>query len=207
MAMSSTLTIRPLGLADYEPTWRAMQRFTDERGPETADEIWWLEHPPVYTLGTNTDPAHLLATGEIPVIQIDRGGQVTYHGPGQLVVYPLLQLDRYGLTVRGIVSLLEDSLVELLAEYGLEAQAKADAPGVYIADAKIASLGLRIRRGCSYHGLAINVDNDLSPFARINPCGFRGLEMTGLSDHGINESLTQVAERLLNILQRRLTSD
>src|SRR5580693_6353422 len=165
---------------EYEPTWRAMQRFTAERDATTPDEIWFLEHPPVFTLGLNASRAHVLAPGDIPVVQIDRGGQVTYHGPGQLVVYPLLDLRRLGLGVRDLVTALEAAVVAFAADLGLEAAARRDAPGVYIAGRKLASLGLRIRRGCSYHGLALNVAMDLEPFGRINPCGYAGLEVTDL---------------------------
>jgi lipoyl(octanoyl) transferase len=176
--------IRHLGLVDYLPTWQAMQRFTDERGPATADEIWFLEHPPVFTLGLNASRAHLLAPGDIPVVQIDRGGQVTYHGPGQLVVYPLVDLKRARLGIRDFVMALERSVIDLAAQFAITAQSRRDAPGVYVAGRKLASVGVRVRRGASYHGLALNVSLDLSPFARINPCGYAGLEMTQLSQLG-----------------------
>jgi lipoyl(octanoyl) transferase len=174
--------IRRLGLVEYEPTWRAMQRFTDERGPATPDEIWFLEHPPVFTLGMNASPAHVLAPGDIPVVQIDRGGQVTYHGPGQLVVYPLVDLRRAGLGIRDLVTALERSVIDLAAEYGVTAEARRSAPGVYVEGRKLASVGIRVRRGASYHGLAVNVSLDLEPFGRINPCGYEGLQMTRLAD-------------------------
>lgn len=176
--------VRRLGLAEYEPTWRAMQRFTDERTPDTPDEIWFLEHPPVFTLGMNAKPAHLLAPGDIPVVQIDRGGQVTYHGPGQLVVYPLIDLRRAHLGVRDLVTALERSVIAYAGEFGIAAECRRNAPGVYVQDRKLASLGIRIRRGGSYHGLALNVNMDLEPFTRINPCGYVGLEMTQLADLG-----------------------
>jgi len=176
--------VRRLGLAPYEPVWRAMQRFTDERGPSTPDEIWLVEHPPVFTLGLNAKREHLLAPGDIPVVQIDRGGQVTYHGPGQLVVYPLLDLKRRGLGVRRLVVALEQAVVAYAAELGLEAVGRRDAPGVYLDGAKLASIGLRIRRGASYHGLSLNVSVDLEPFERINVCGYQGLRVTRLCDHG-----------------------
>ncbi len=167
---------------DYQPVWQAMAKFTDERTPETADEIWLVEHPPVFTQGQAGKEEHLLMPGDIPVVQVDRGGQVTYHGPGQLVVYPLLNIRRLGMGVRDLVSQLEQAIVATLAEFGLEAYPKPDAPGVYVDGDKVASLGLRIRKGCSFHGLAINVDMDLEPFRRINPCGYAGLEMVQLKD-------------------------
>jgi lipoyl(octanoyl) transferase len=188
--------LRWLGRVPYEPTWRAMQRFVDERGPDTADEIWFLEHPPVFTLGMNARPEHLLATGDIPVVQIDRGGQVTYHGPGQLVVYPLLDLDRARLGVRALVEGIERAIVATVAQWGIEACGRRDAPGVYVGPRKLASVGLRIRRGCSYHGLALNVAMDLEPFRRINPCGYAGLEMTQLSELGGPGELGPVADAL-----------
>ncbi|WP_111641013.1 lipoyl(octanoyl) transferase LipB [Marinimicrobium alkaliphilum] len=180
--MTESLTVKYLGRAEYEPTWAAMTRFTDERTPETPDQLWLVEHPPVFTQGQAGKPEHLLFPGDIPVVQTDRGGQVTYHGPGQLVAYPLLDLRRLKLGVRDLVTLIEQSLVALLADYGIDAEAKADAPGVYVNGDKIASLGLRVRRGCSFHGLALNVDMDLAPFGRINPCGYEGLAMTQMAD-------------------------
>lgn len=180
--MSGTIGIREPGLVDYLPTWQAMQRFTNGRGPETGDEFWLLEHAPVFTQGQAGKAEHLLFPGDIPVVQVDRGGQVTYHGPGQLVAYLLLDVRRLGIGVRELVSRMERSLIELLAGYGVEAYAKPDAPGVYVGGMKIASLGLRIRNGCSFHGLALNVDMDLAPFQRINPCGYAGLAMTQLKD-------------------------
>jgi lipoyl(octanoyl) transferase len=188
--------LRWLGRVDYEPTWRAMQRRVDARGPETPDEIWFLEHPPVFTLGMNSRPEHLLGTGDIPVVQIDRGGQVTYHGPGQLVVYPLLDLGRARMGVRTLVEGIERAIVATVAEWGIEAYGRRDAPGVYVGPRKIASVGLRIRRGCSYHGLALNVAMDLEPFRRINPCGYAGLEMTQVSELGGPKDLGMVADTL-----------
>ena len=179
---ASTLGVRELGLVEYTPTWQAMQRFTDSRDPNTVDEIWLLEHAPVFTQGQAGKAEHLLLPGEIPVVQADRGGQVTYHGPGQLVVYLLLDVRRLGFGVRELVNRIELSLIDLLGSYGVEAVAKPDAPGVYVDGAKIASLGLRIRNGRSFHGLALNVDMDLEPFRRINPCGYAGLRMTQLRD-------------------------
>ena len=172
--------IRSLGLAPYEPTWRAMQRFTDERHESTPDEIWLVEHPPVFTLGLNASREHLLAPGDIPVVQIDRGGQVTYHGPGQLVIYPLLNLRRNRLSVRDLVTALENAIIAYAAELGIAAMSSRAAPGVYVQGAKLASVGLRIRRGASYHGAALNVCNDLEPFQRINVCGYRDLAVTRL---------------------------
>lgn len=186
--------VKWLGRVDYEPTWRAMQRFTDERGPETPDEVWLLEHPPVFTLGMNADRAHLLAPGDIPVVQIDRGGQVTYHGPGQLVVYPLIDLRRAGLGVRDLVCALEKSVIAYAGTLDIYAETKPRAPGVYVHGAKLASIGIRVRRGASYHGLALNVNLDLSPFKRINPCGYQGLEMTQLAGLGGLDSVRDVAD-------------
>jgi lipoyl(octanoyl) transferase len=196
--------LRWLGRVDYEPTWRAMQQRTDTATAATADEIWFLEHPPVFTMGMNAQAAHLLAPGDIPVVDIDRGGQVTYHGPGQLVVYPLLDLSRSGLGVRALVVGLEQALIGTLAQWGIEAYGRRDAPGVYVAGSKIASVGLRIRRGRSYHGLALNVAMDLEPFARINPCGYQGLQMTQVSALGGPSSLREVAEALAPQLLRSL---
>jgi lipoyl(octanoyl) transferase len=201
--------LRWLGRVEYEPTWRAMQAFTDQRTSATPDEIWFLEHPPVFTLGMNAAPEHLLAPGDIPVVQIDRGGQVTYHGPGQLVVYPLIDVRRAGLGVRQLVMSLENAIIDLLASWNITALARRDAPGVYVDGRKVASIGLRIRRGSSYHGLAFNIAMDLEPFQRINPCGYRGLEVIDLRSLGVNASVQEVADalspRLLASL--RLTSD
>lgn len=177
-----TLLIRQLGLRDYKPVWREMQQFTDIRDQETADELWLVEHPPVFTLGLNGKPEHLLAPGAIPVVAIDRGGQVTYHGPGQQLVYLLLDLKRNKLGIRAVVEKIEQALIRLLADYGVTARSRRDAPGVYVGDSKIAALGLRVRRGCTYHGLALNVNMDLEPFTRINPCGYPGMVVTQLAD-------------------------
>ncbi len=196
MNQPADVVIKRLGLVEYEPVWRDMQTFTDRRDAQTTDEIWLLQHPPVYTLGLNGSPEHLLAPADIPVINIDRGGQVTYHGPGQLVVYALINLRRQNLGVRDLVSALEQSVIDLAADYGIEAKARADAPGVYVDGRKLASLGLRIRRGCSYHGLAFNIDMNLEPFSRINPCGFENLEVTQLTDLGGPSDLEQVAGEL-----------
>lgn len=180
--MNAEPLIRRLGLADYEPTWRAMQRFTDQRGPSTRDEIWLVEHPPVFTLGMNASREHVLDPGDIPVVQIDRGGQVTYHGPGQLVIYPLIDMRRRRLGIRDLVVALENAIIDYVAKFGVRAAGRRDAPGVYVDGAKLASIGLRIRRGASYHGLSFNVSVDLAPFRRINVCGIRGLAVTRLAD-------------------------
>jgi len=193
-----------LGRVDYVPTWRAMQRHTDIAAPDTPDEIWFLEHPPVFTQGMNGKNEHVLAPGDIPVVKIDRGGQVTYHGPGQLVVYPLLDLSRLGLGVRSLVTGIEGAVIAVLAQWGIEAYGKRDAPGVYVDNRKIASVGLRIRRGRSYHGLALNVAMELEPFARINPCGYAGLEMTQVSALGGPASVRAVADMLAPELLRSL---
>ncbi|MDP2284415.1 MAG: lipoyl(octanoyl) transferase LipB [Pseudohongiella sp.] len=176
------LIVRQLGLTDYEPVWRAMQAFTEMRQPESPDELWLLSHRPVFTQGQAGKAEHVLAPAQIPVIQIDRGGQVTYHGPGQLVVYLLIDVRRAGIGVRELVSIIERAIVDTLACVKISAQAKAGAPGVYVGDAKIASLGLRIRRGCSYHGMSLNVAMDMEPFNRINPCGYQGLQVTQVID-------------------------
>lgn len=194
-----------LGLVDYEPTWRAMQAFTAARTPETRDEIWLVQHPPTYTQGQAGKPEHLLNPHGIPVVQIDRGGQITYHGPGQIVMYLLLDLRRWHLNVRQLVRLMERSVITLLAEYGVQAESRDDAPGVYVDDAKIAALGLKIRNGCCYHGLSFNVDMDLRPFGNINPCGYAGMQVTQAKDQGIGETLetlqTQLAANLMRSLQ------
>jgi len=199
-------SVRRLGRVEYEPTWRAMQRFTDERDASTADEIWLLEHPPVFTLGMSGKREHLLAPGDIPVVQTDRGGQVTYHGPGQLVAYTLIDLKRAQLGVRDLVSALERSVIDYVAELGIRAQSRCGAPGVYVGDAKLASVGIRIRRGASYHGLALNVGMDLEPFQRINPCGYAGLRMTQLADLGGPRDLERVAQALQGHLSRVLSA-
>ncbi|MDX1592627.1 MAG: lipoyl(octanoyl) transferase LipB [Gammaproteobacteria bacterium] len=195
---------RRLGRRDYLPTWEAMQAFTDRRDADTSDEIWLVEHPPVFTQGMNGRPEHLLDPGDIPVVQVDRGGQVTYHGPGQLVVYPLLDLRRRQLGIRDLVQRLEFAVIDLLAGYGIDAVGRRDAPGVYVAGRKIASLGLRVRRSCSYHGLSLNVDLDPAPFARINPCGHAGLEVTRTADLGGPSDWDEAATALLPHLLRQL---
>jgi lipoyl(octanoyl) transferase len=196
--------IRELGRQPYETVWREMQRFTAERDDTTRDEIWLVEHPPVFTLGQAGRPEHLLAPGDIPVIHTDRGGQVTYHGPGQLVAYLLLNLRRHGLGVRQLVTLIEQSLIDLLRDYDVTAIARADAPGVYVDGRKIAALGLRVRHGCSFHGLSLNVDMDLEPFSRINPCGFADLQVTQLGDLTRPEALFRVGDRLTRHILGRL---
>ena len=191
-----TPILRWLGRVDYEPTWRAMQRHVETRDAETPDEFWFLEHLPVFTMGMNARPEHLLAPGDIPVVHIDRGGQVTYHGPGQLVVYPLLDLTRAKLGVRALVEGIERAIIATVADWGIVAVGRRDAPGVYVDGRKLASIGLRIRKSSSYHGLALNVAMDLEPFRRINPCGYAGLEMTQLSELGGPTDLLAVAEAL-----------
>ena len=195
-----------MGLVDYQPTFDAMVRFTDQRDESTADEIWLLQHPPVFTLGLNADPAHVLAAGDIPVIKVDRGGQVTYHGPGQLMAYVLLNLQRRHLGVRTLVTALEGAVVATLARYGIAAAGNPKAPGVYVEGAKIASLGLRIRKGCSYHGLALNVNMDLEPFARINPCGFTDIKITQVAALGGPADMDQVSRDLGTELLQSLES-
>ena len=195
---------RYLGRQDYVPLWREMQKFTDERDESTPDEIWFCEHPPVFTLGLNASKEHLLAPGDIPVVQIDRGGQVTFHGPGQLMVYPLIDIRRANIGVRTLVTALEQSVVDLAAEFDVAAAARADAPGVYVEGDKLASVGLRIRRGSSFHGMALNVDVDLEPFTRINPCGYAELKMTDLHRLGIDLQLAATSEKLLPHFLRHL---
>ncbi|MBW6391516.1 lipoyl(octanoyl) transferase LipB [Billgrantia antri] len=200
-----------LGRRPYLPVWRAMRELTDGRSETTPDQFWLVEHEPVFTQGQAGKPEHLLMPGDIPVVQTDRGGQVTYHGPGQVVLYPLLDVRRTRLGVRDLVSAIEGAVIALLAEQGIEAHARPDAPGVYVGDAKIASLGLRIRRGASYHGVALNVDADLAPFQRINPCGYAGMAMTRLSDlvarpFSVEQAGSRLAECLALQLGRELTS-
>ncbi len=196
--------IKRFGVVEYQPALQAMQRFTALRQADTPDQIWLLQHPPVYTLGLNGKPEHLLRETDIPVIKVDRGGQITYHGPGQLVVYLLLDLKRLHLGVRDLVRRLEHAVIELLANFGIAAEGREEAPGVYVHGAKVASLGLRIKHGCSYHGLALNVDMDLKPFAAINPCGYEGMAVTQLKDLGIEQDLPHLAEQFLNKLLKNL---
>jgi len=192
------------GRQSYVPLWREMQEFTDSRDDSTPDEIWFVEHPPVFTMGLNASKEHLLAPGDIPVVQIDRGGQVTFHGPGQLMVYPLIDLRRSNTGVRTLVTALEQSVVDLVADYDVEAVADPEAPGVYVGDDKLASIGLRIRRGSSFHGMALNVDIDLEPFSRINPCGYAELRMTDLQRLGVALELQQTADKFLPYFLRHL---
>jgi len=195
------IIIRHLGVVPYLPIYQAMQDFTSQRNATTPDELWVLQHPPVYTLGMAAKPEHLLNTGNIPVQQIDRGGQVTYHAPGQLVVYVLIDLKRQGWGVKRLVTALEQAVIDYLAQHDVVAQRRHKAPGVYVAEQKIAALGLRVRRHCSYHGLSVNVAMDLSPFQGINPCGYPGLAVTQLADCGITDTFdTVVAEFLTGLL-------
>ena len=196
-------TLRDLGRQPYAPVWRAMQRFTDARGDATTDEVWVVEHEPVFTLGQAGKDEHVLAPGDIPVLHVDRGGQVTYHGPGQIVVYPLLDLRRLGIGVRDYVCHIEQALIDTLDEWNIVAQRRDGAPGVYVGDAKIAALGIRVRRGCSFHGLAFNVALDLEPFHRINPCGYAGLQVTTVMDVGGPSSMADVTAVLLEHLARQ----
>ncbi len=198
------LCVRHLGLVDYRATWRAMQSFTAGRTAHTPDEIWFLEHPPVYTLGRAGRPEHLLAPGDVPVVQVDRGGQVTYHGPGQLVAYVLLDLVRLGIGVRRLVERLEQASMDLVGRAGVQTSRREGAPGVYAGGRKLAALGLRVRRGCTYHGLAINVDMDLSPFQRIDPCGFPGLQVTTLRALGVRWDLGSTRDKLQEELVAKL---
>jgi lipoyl(octanoyl) transferase len=197
------LHIRRLGLADYEPVWRRMQAFTDRRDEHSGDELWLVQHPPVFTQGQAGKAEHLLAPGDIPVIQVDRGGQVTFHGPGQIVAYPLVDLRRKGIGVRDFVQRIEEAIIRTLAHYGVRGERVAGAPGIYVDGDKIASLGLRVRRGCTFHGLAFNIDMDLEPFQRINPCGYAGLRVTQLSALARVE-FGEVEDRLVANLARQL---
>lgn len=200
----SSVLVRRLGLVEYLPTWQAMKDFTAARTADTADEIWLLQHPPVYTLGLNGKREHLLQDVDIPIVKIDRGGQVTYHGPGQIVAYLLLDMRRLKLGVRELVRKMEQGVIKLLADYGVAAEGRVDAPGVYVNGAKIAALGLKIRNGCCYHGLALNVDMDLSPFRAINPCGYPGLEVTQTRDLGIPDSVDALSGKLADKLIEQL---
>ncbi len=202
-AVTETLIVRDLGLQAYEPIWRAMQAFTDARDEHTPDELWLVQHPPVFTQGQAGKAEHVLAAGDIPVIQVDRGGQVTYHGPGQIVAYPLVDLRRLGVSVKSLVCRIEEAILRVLAHYGVQASRRPGAPGIYVQDAKIASLGLRVRRGCSFHGLAFNIRMDLEPFQRINPCGFAGLAVTDLS-HFADVDLALVQQELVRELADQL---
>ncbi|WP_260259151.1 lipoyl(octanoyl) transferase LipB [Vibrio intestinalis] len=198
--MQKPLVVKHLGRQDYEPIWRAMHAFTDQRSEDTCDEVWFVEHNPVFTQGQAGKAEHLINTGDIPVVQSDRGGQVTYHGPGQMVVYFLINLRRKKLGVRDLVTHIENLVINTLKAYNIESAAKPDAPGVYVDNKKICSLGLRIRKGCSFHGLALNVNMDLAPFLRINPCGYAGMEMAQVSQLGGPDKVENVAEQLLKEL-------
>ena len=199
MPKNSTI-IKYLGRSDYQQTWDSMKSLTHSRDANTPDELWITEHAPVFTQGLNGKAEHLLAPGDIPVIQIDRGGQVTYHGPGQLVLYCMIDIQRFGLGVRGLVTLIEISIIEFLAHYGIQAEARENAPGVYVEEAKIAALGLRIRKGCCYHGLSLNIDMDMRPFDRINPCGYEGLAVTQLANFGVQINVEQAGREMADIL-------
>ncbi len=203
--LAPTVTIKHLGVVDYEATWHAMQAFTARRGAETNDEIWLLQHPPVYTQGLAGKPEHLLIKPTIPVVKTDRGGQITYHGPGQIVVYVLFDLKRKGIGVMDLVKRIEQSLIDVLQSYGIAAQRKLGAPGVYVKGAKIAALGLRVKNGCSYHGLALNVAMDLTPYGAINPCGYAGMEVTDLATLGVRVSINDVMTPLSQHLVTQLS--
>jgi lipoyl(octanoyl) transferase len=200
----SGIVVRRLGETDFSATWRAMQRFTAERNPNTADELWLTEHPPVFTQGQGGKPEHLLHDIGVPVVKIDRGGQITYHGPGQAVVYLLVDLNRRSLKVRELVSRIEQAVIDLLAAYGLRGERIAGAPGVYVGGAKIAALGLRVKGGCCYHGVALNVDMELAPFSAINPCGYPGLKVTRLRDLGVADGWETAGDKLLAQLIRQI---
>ncbi|MBD9370671.1 lipoyl(octanoyl) transferase LipB [Xanthomonas sp. XNM01] len=205
--MPLTAVVRDLGRQPYAPVWRAMQRFTDARDEATADELWVVEHEPVFTLGQAGKPEHVLAPGEIPVLHVDRGGQVTYHGPGQLVVYPLLDLRRLKIGVREYVCRIEQAIIDTLDEWNIVAERQDGAPGVYVAGAKVAALGIRVRRGCTFHGLSFNVGMDLEPFHRINPCGYQGLRVTSVLDLGGPSGMDAVKPVLLSQLARQFGLD
>lgn len=197
----SSLEIRHLGLVSYTDTWQAMKDFTNARTEQTADEIWLLEHPPVFTQGQAGKPEHVLNPGDIPIVQTDRGGQVTYHGPGQLVMYVLFDLRRLKIGIRQLVTKLEDSVISVMQDYGVSARNRCDAPGVYVTDSKICSIGLRVRKGCSYHGIAFNVAMDLEPFSRINPCGFKNLTVTQVRDFANEVTIKDVEPKLVRYVQ------
>ncbi len=195
--------VRELGLQPYRPVVGQMHEFTDSRCANTADELWVLQHSPVYTLGQAGDAGHILDAGDIEVVQTDRGGQVTYHGPGQLIIYVLVDLRRLNLGVRSLVELMENAVIDLLGTYDISSESRRDAPGVYVKDKKIAALGLRVRRGCTFHGLSLNIDMELEPFSRINPCGYRDLQVTQLIDEGVDASIEQVGASLVSILSEK----
>lgn len=201
--MNVRLSVRRLGLAGYEPVWRDMQSFTDSRDASSGDELWLVQHPPVFTQGQAGKAEHVLAPGDIPVIQVDRGGQVTYHGPGQIVAYPLVDIKRKGITVREFVNRIETAIIDVLAQYRVKGERIEGAPGIYVSGDKIASLGLRVRRGCTFHGMAFNIDMDLEPFQRINPCGYAGLQVTQLSALAPVD-FQEVEDRLIDSLAQHL---
>lgn len=201
---ASTLIVRQLGRCDYVPVWEAMQRFTLARGAETLDEMWAVEHPPVFTQGLNGKAENILNPGHIPVVQVDRGGQVTYHAPGQLVLYVLIDLGRRRLGIKDLVRRLEDAVIDSLKEYRILAARRDGAPGVYVAGAKIAALGLRVKRGCSYHGLSFNIDMDLTPFQGIHPCGFKEMAVTQLRDLGIRSDINRETRNIVEKLRVNL---
>jgi lipoyl(octanoyl) transferase len=203
--MAATV-VRQLGLRDYQSVWQEMQCFTAERDADSADEIWITEHPTVYTLGLSGKREHLLTPTEIPVVETDRGGQITYHGPGQLVIYPLLNLRRLAMGPRQAVTLLENAMIDSLRQYGIGAEARPEAPGVYVDGKKIGALGLRIKRGCCYHGLSLNNDMDLQPFQAINPCGYAGLQVTQLADFGVHIHLHELAVPLVHHIIKAIES-
>lgn len=199
------IVLKRLGPTDYEPTWQAMQAFTAQRTHDAPDELWLTEHPPVYTLGLNRKDVRMPWRDDIPLVRTDRGGKITYHGPGQIVIYLLLDLKRQGLTVRQLVDRMEGAIISLLADYGVQAEGRPDAPGVYVNGSKVASLGLRLKNGCCYHGLSLNVNMDLSPFNAIDPCGYRGLQVTQTRDLGITDDYATLANRLIALLQNQLS--
>ena len=202
--MTQSIVIKHLGRTEFETTWRAMQDFTSVRDHQTPDQLWITEHPPVYTLGLNRKDVRMPSRADIPVVNTDRGGKITYHGPGQIVIYVLIDLQRKGINVRQLVSALENSVVRLLAEFNIDSSSRADAPGVYVQDKKIASVGLRLKNQCCYHGLSLNVHMDLSPFNAIDPCGYKGLEVTQLKDLGVELPQTEIESKLLKYLTKSL---
>ena len=204
MFSRNLIEVRNLGRSDYRDTWDAMKDFTKRRNPETLDELWITEHAPIFTQGLNGRAEHVLDIGDIPLLQIDRGGQITYHGPGQLLLYCLLDITRLDLGVKGLVAKIEKSVTDLLHDYGIVAHTRPGAPGVYVDQAKIAALGLRIRKGCCYHGLSLNIGMDLEPFISINPCGYQGLAVTQLREFGVTDSVERVGLRLAEILSGNL---
>ncbi|TLU67720.1 lipoyl(octanoyl) transferase LipB [Thalassotalea litorea] len=205
--MTQPLVIRQLNTLDYQTVWRAMQDYTDSRDEQSQDELWLVEHPPVFTQGQAGKEEHLLMPGDIPVVKVDRGGQVTYHGPGQQVIYFLIDLKRRKLGVRDLVTMIENSIINMLARFNINANARPDAPGVYVDGKKVASLGLRVRKGCTFHGLAININMDLSPFLRINPCGYAGMEMIQTADIGGPQQVNEAGEALVTEIQQLLATD